>query len=159
MRVHPAFFRLTGAAAFGVVILLTGCAGPGTSAPELSVTLSGRAAVPPNRSTAAGKASFWARPDRTVSGVVETSGMDGTAACICLGSPGQLGPVVIQLVRTSSEGPLAMEGAPVSGASWSVPRSARLSEEHYRAFRTGGTYVNVHSARFPDGEIRAQLKP
>jgi hypothetical protein len=159
MHLHPAFFRFTAAAAFSVMILLAGCAGPGMSAPELPVTLSGAAAVPPNRSTAAGKARFWVRPDRTVSGVVETSGMDGTAACICLGRPGQFGPVVIQLVRTSSEGPLAMEGAPVSGASWSVPRSARLSEEQYRAFLTGGTYVNVHSARFPDGEIRAQLKP
>ncbi len=156
MRISPAFHRLACIAA----IVLSGCAGSGLSAPELQVALSGASEVPPNRSTAAGKASFWVHADRTLNGIVETSGMEATAANLYLGSPGTIGEVmVLQLVRTSSEGSVAMEQAPISGASWSIPRSALLSEEYYRAFLAGELYLNVHSARYPFGEIRGQLKP
>ena len=72
---------------------------------------------------------------------------------------GEIGPLVLELVRTGSEGPVGMERAPVSGAGWSVPRSARFSQEQYNAFVAGQIYLNVHSERYPEGEIRAQLKP
>jgi hypothetical protein len=136
-----------------------GCAGPGAGAPEITVALSGAKEVPPNKSTAAGNARFWVHADRTLNGVVETSGMASTAANLYVGAPGTVGPVVLQLVRTSSEGPVEMEHTNISGASWSVPRGARLDEEHYRAFLAGELYVNVHSDRFREGEIRGQLKP
>jgi hypothetical protein len=138
---------------------LTGCALPGVPTHELRVTLSGADAVPPNKSTAVGKGSFWVHTDRTLNGIVETSGIEGTAAYLSMGRPGEVGPVAVQLVRTSSDGPVAMEHTPVSGASWSMPRSARFNEEQYSAFLAGQIYVNVHSARFPLGEIRGQLRP
>ena len=129
------------------------------SAPELQVALSGAREVPPNSSTAAGKASFWVHADRTVNGIVETGGMTGSAANLYLGAEGEVGPLVLELTNTSAEGPMAMEGAPISGASWSLPRNARLSDEQYRAYLAGQVYLNVHSARFPEGEIRGQLRP
>jgi hypothetical protein len=140
-------------------IAVSGCATTGPSTPEVRVALSGANAIPPNRSTAVGKASFWVHPDRTLSGVLETSGVQGTAAYLSLGGPGKTGPVAVQLVRAGSEGPVEMEQAPISGGSWVVPRSARFSEEHYRAFVAGETHVTVHSPRYPQGEIRGQLKP
>ena len=106
-----------------------------------------------------GKATIWVHADRTLNGILETSGMEATAANLYLGAPGAVGELAVQLVRNSSEGPVAMEQAPVSGASWSVPRGARLSEGYYRAFLAGELYLNVHSARYPLGEIRGQLKP
>jgi hypothetical protein len=138
---------------------VAGCAGAGLSAPEVQVRLSGANEVPPNTSTATGKASFWVHADRTVNGIVETSGLDGTAANLYVGAKGAVGPLAVQLVRTSTEGPVAMEQMPISGASWSVPRSARLDEAQYRAYLAGEMYINVHSARHPDGEIRGQLRP
>lgn len=144
------------AAAFAV---LQGCASSGLSAPEIRLALSGSREIPPNTSTAAGTASFWVHTDRTLNGVVETSGMEGSAANLYLGGAGEIGPLVLELVRTSSDGPVAMENAPVSGASWSIPRSARFSDEEYSAYLAGQIYLNVHSARYPEGEIRGQLRP
>jgi hypothetical protein len=141
------------------IIAAAGCAGPAPRATEIGVTLTGASEVPPNKSTAVGKGSFWVHTDRTLNGVVETSGMEGTSAYIYVGGPGTVGTVAVQLVRTSSEGPAAMEHAPVSGASWSLPRNARFSQEQYEAFLAGQTYVNVHSERYPQGEVRGQLKP
>ena len=129
------------------------------SAPELQLSLNGARQVPPNTSTAAGKASFWVHADRTLNGIVETSGMTGTAANLYLGGAGEVGPLVLELTRTSTDGPMAMEGAPISGASWSLPRNARLSDDQYRAYLAGQVYLNVHSERFPQGEIRGQLSP
>ena len=127
--------------------------------PEVQVALTGASEVPSTASSAAGKGSFWVHPDGTLSGVVETSGMEASAAHLHLGVRGVNGPIVIDLVRTGTDGPIALEHAPISGASWSVPRSVRLGNEEYRAFLAGELYVNVHSAQFPEGEIRGQLLP
>ena len=35
---------------------------------------------------------------------------------------------------------------------------AKLTEEQYTAYKSGNTYLNVHSAKSPGGEVRAQLK-
>lgn len=115
--------------------------------------------VPANRSSAAGKGTFWIHSDRTLNGYIETSGIEATAAHLHLGPPGVNGPIALELERTSSVGPLAMEHLPLSGASWSVPRSARFNEEQYAAFLAGEVYVHVHSSAYPEGEIRGQLKP
>jgi hypothetical protein len=138
---------------------LCACVSSGAGAPEIQVTLKGASEIPPNVSSASGKASFWVHADRTLNGIVETSGIDDTAANLYQAGTGENGPLVFELVRTGSDGLLGMESAPVSAAGWSVPRSARFSEEQYQAFVAGQIYVNVHSARYPDGEIRAQLKP
>ena len=140
-------------------LAIAGCAGSGLSAPEIKVALSAANEVPPSSSTAGGKASFWVHADRTVSGVVETSGMTATAANLYLGAQGTVGPLAVQLLRTSSEGPVEMEQTLISGASWTVPRSARLDDTQYRAYLAGELYINVHSARYPEGEIRGQLTP
>ena len=144
------------ACAFAV---LAGCASTGLSAPEIRVALSGANEVPPNTSTAAGKASFWIHADRTLNGVLETSGIAATAANLYLGDARLIGPLVLELVSTGTDGTVAMDNAPVSGAGWIIPRSARFSEEHYQAYMAGEIYLNVHSARYPDGEIRGQLRP
>jgi len=35
---------------------------------------------------------------------------------------------------------------------------AKMNADQMKAFKAGDTYVNVHSAANPGGEIRAQLK-
>ena len=153
------FLLFSSLAASAVVLTSSGCAGIGVAAREVEVVLRGASEVPANRSAAAGKGTFWVHSDRTLNGYVETSGIEATAAHLHLGLPGISGPVALELERTSNVGPLAMEHLPLSGANWSVPRSARFNEEQYAAFLAGEIYVHVHSASYPDGEIRGQLRP
>lgn len=153
-------FSLLGCSVLMLVGLgAAGCAGIGVPAQEINVSLSGGSEVPPNRSAATGKGTFWVHTDRTLNGFIETSGMEASAAHLHLGAAGANGAVVLELVRTSNAGPIAMEHFPISGASWSVSRSARLDEEQYAAFIAGEIYVHVHSASYPEGEIRGQLRP
>jgi hypothetical protein len=80
---------------------------------------------------------------RKISGVVVTTGVVGTQAHIHSGSPGVPGPVEIPLT-----------GGPTV---WTVPDGAVLTLDQLAKFNAGLLYYNIHSAKFPGGEIRGQL--
>jgi len=84
--------------------------------------------------------------DKSVSGSVKTTGIDGTMAHIHVGAPGEAGPPIITLTKGDN-------------GVWSVPAGAKLSDEQYQSYKSGNLYVNVHSAAHKGGEIRGQLKP
>lgn len=113
---------------------------------EINVTLTGAQETPPVTTTASGSAVFTIGDDKTVSGSVKTTGMDGTAAHIHVGAAGTSGPPVITLTKG---------GAGV----WNVPPGAKLDDSQYQKFKSGGLYVNVHSAAHKGGEIRGQIEP
>ena len=71
--------------------------------------------------------------------------MTTVAAHIHIGAAGVNGPIIVPLANTAVD-------------VWSVPANTRLSADHYAAFKRGELYVNAHSAQFPGGEIRAQLR-
>jgi predicted small secreted protein len=110
------------------------------------VQLTGAQEVPPVKSEAKGSAEIKVASDRTVSGSVTTSGVNGVAAHIHQGATGRNGPVIIPLTKKG-------DGA------WAVPAGAKLTEAQYEAYKAGDLYVNVHSPSHKGGEIRAQLKP
>lgn len=110
----------------------------------MSILLSGAAEVPPVTTSAKGSGQITVRPDHTVSGSIKVSGLVPTMAHIHQGAVGKNGPPIITLTQTASD-------------SFAVPAGARLSDAQYTLFSTGELYVNVHSAQYPNGEIRAQL--
>jgi hypothetical protein len=131
------------AAAIAAVLAL----GIGTAvAGDVSVKLSGDQEVPPTPSTATGSGTITVKDDKSVSGSVKTTGLEGTAAHIHLAEPGKNGPPIITLTKGE-------------GGAWSVPPDSKLTDEQYAAFKAGNLYVNIHSAAHKPGEIRAQLKP
>lgn len=111
----------------------------------VTAELTGGKEVPPVSTQAYGKSTIKVARDRTVSGSVIVFDMKPTSAHIHWGAMNQDGPVIIPLNR-------------VSDSVFSVPPKARLTEEQYARFREGNLYINVHSDRFPTGEIRAQMK-
>lgn len=151
--------RLGQAIGIGILaVTLSGCqhadaqsqeqaaAGNGTMGNGATVMLSGQQQVPPVSSSAAGTAMIEVAPDRTVSGKVTYSGVDATAAHIHQGSRGSNGPPILPLTKASD-------------STFVVPRNARLTEEQYEQYKKGNLYVNIHSQRYPGGELRAQLQP
>jgi predicted small secreted protein len=110
------------------------------------VTLTGAHEVPAVKTDAKGTADIKVAADRTVSGSVSTTGINGVAAHIHQGASGRNGPVIVPLTKGSD-------------GSWSVPSGAKLTAAQYEAYKAGDLYVNVHSAAHKGGEIRAQLKP
>ena len=110
------------------------------------VTLTGAQEVPANTSMATGSSAIRVAHDRSVSGGVRYTGMVATVAHIHEAPVGANGPVIVPLVKTS-------------GDMFVVPAGAMLTPSQYASYQAGNLYVNVHSAAYPAGEIRAQLKP
>ncbi len=113
---------------------------------DVKVNLTGAEETPPVTTTASGIATISIGADKSVSGTIKTTGIDGTVAHIHVGALGQAGPPIITLTKSAD-------------GVWSVPAGSRLTDEQYADFKSGQLYVNVHSAEHKSGEIRGQLKP
>ena len=143
-------FCTTIATAFAIGLLIFG--GCSTTASEsgggggVKVKLTGDEEVPPVKTAASGAGSFNISSDKSVSGSITTTGVEGTAAHIHEGPAGKNGPVIVPLTKGANN-------------TWSVAPGAKLTESQYQSYKAGNLYVNVHSAANKGGEIRAQLKP
>jgi len=132
-------------------IIVTGCA----TVPKGQTVLNGAQVVPPVDTKAEGRSDITVRKSKCaasssdcpwVSGSVTVTGMVGTAAHIHQGAVGQNGPVVLPLVK-------------ISDNTWQVPASTEIPEAAYANYLSGNYYIQVHSEKYPNGEIRGQLKP
>jgi hypothetical protein len=110
------------------------------------VELSGSNEVPAVSTGASGTAWLDVKDDCRVSGRLQVSDMKPTAAHIHTGGPGENGPVAVGFER-------------VSATEFRLPDGANLNQAQCRAFKAGRTYVNVHSAQHPGGEVRGQIQP
>ena len=111
-----------------------------------SITLSGANEVPPVSSSAAGSGTVTIKDDGSVSAKITVSGMTATAAHIHMAAAGANGPVIVPFTKTGDN-------------TFEAAAGAKMSPEQLAASKAGNTYVNVHTAANPGGEIRAQLKP
>jgi CHRD domain len=109
------------------------------------IALSGSNEVPPNGSAASGTGTVTINPDRSVTATITVTDMTATASHIHEGAAGANGPVIVPFAKTGDNTFAAAEGA-------------KLTESQYASYKAGNLYVNVHSAKNPGGEIRAQLK-
>jgi len=110
------------------------------------VTLSGSNEVPPVTTTASGTGTVTVGDDRSVKANVTVTGMTATASHIHEGAAGSNGPVIVPFTKTGDN-------------TFAAPEGAKLTEAQYASYKAGNLYVNVHSAKSPGGEVRAQLKP
>ncbi|MGK5009829.1 CHRD domain-containing protein [Janthinobacterium sp. MDB2-8] len=110
------------------------------------VTLTGAQEVPANTSTASGSSTIRVAHDLSITGGVRYTGMLATVAHLHEAPTGANGPVILPLLQTGA-------------GMFAVPDGAMLTPPQYASYQAGKLYVNVHSAAYPAGEIRAQLKP
>ena len=136
------------AAALALVLVAAACAHHGHQRMrhDARQSLSGANEVPPNTSTATGIGSIRISGDGSVTGNITVSGMTATAAHIHEAPPGKNGPVIVPFAKTADN-----TFAPTAGP--------KLTDAQYASYFAGNLYINVHSAAYPGGEIRAQLSP
>lgn len=117
------------------------------SAKDAKLSLTGDQEVPAVTTNAKGEGHIKVADDKSVSGKVTTTGLEGTMGHIHEGkAPGENGPPIITLEKGKD-------------GSWTVPKGSKLTDEQYEAYKAGKLYVNIHSAEHKGGEIRAPLKP
>jgi CHRD domain len=113
---------------------------------DVKVNLSGAEETPPVTTSATGQGTIKIAKDKSVSGSIKTTGIEGMAAHIHVGAKGEAGPPIITLTKGAD-------------GVWSVPAGAKLTDEQLADFKSGKLYVNVHSDQHKPGEIRGQLQP
>ena len=102
--------------------------------------------VPANTSAATGMGVLSVNPlTRAASASITLTGMTATAAHIHLGASGVNGPIIISLVSGSA-------------GVFSSPADTVLTADQFKAYKQGNLYFNAHSAAFPGGEIRGQIR-
>jgi len=109
------------------------------------IALSGNNEVPPVATSASGSGTVTIKEDRTVAVHIMVTGMTATAAHIHEAPAGANGPVIVPFTKTGDN-------------MFDAPAGAKLTDAQYAAYKAGNLYVNVHSAKNPGGEVRAQLK-
>ena len=129
-----------------VVAMLLGASFGLANAADVKVTLTGDQEVPAVTTDAKATGKITVKGDKSVSGKITATGIEGTMAHIHMAAPGKNGPPIITLEKGAD-------------GTWTVPEGSKLTDDQYAAFKAGNLYVNVHSADHKGGEIRTQLKP
>ena len=125
--------------------------------------LSGSAVVPKVKTTAKGMATFEAemggkelKYKLTVKDIENV-----TAAHIHIAKKGKNGPPVAGLFAgPKKEGKFsgALGEGTITDKDLVGPMAGKTVEDLIKALRSGELYVNVHTDKYPDGELRGQIK-
>ena len=128
----------------GAAGLLASCQTMNAMTGGENVSLTGASEVPAV-STTASASGYVNVSNCAVSAKITTTGFAPTAAHIHEGAAGSNGPVIVPFTKTSDN-------------TFEAPAGAKFTDAQCASYKAGRTYVNVHSAAHPGGEIRAQLK-
>ncbi len=125
--------------------------------------LSGQDEVPKTESTATGEAEFTIPANDTIKYRVNVTGIsNATMAHIHMGKAGENGDPVVDLLNTPTSKDkdtaygMIFRGN-ISDSSLKGALQGKTLDDLAAAMDSGDTYVNVHTAENPDGEIRGQI--
>lgn len=124
--------------------------------------LSGQNEVPPVQSNATGLAEFTPPVNDTIKYRINITGISSaTGAHIYSGQAGDNGEVIADLLTDTSKNKDVSYGMTIRGnlsdTSLKGPMEGKTLEDLVAAMDSGETYVNIHTAQQPDGEIRGQI--
>ncbi|HTR44338.1 MAG TPA: CHRD domain-containing protein [Thermodesulfovibrionales bacterium] len=123
--------------------------------------LSGAEVVPPVQTKAKGEATFELRKDgKELYYTIKASDIEGiSAAHIHKGKKGESGPplALLHVTKNAAKMNEVVAKGEIEKKDLMTSLSAKSVADLLKEIETGDTYVNVHSAKFPDGEIRGQI--
>ena len=125
--------------------------------------LSGKEVVPVVKTTAKGMATFKPEMDgKTLHYSLTVDGIENvTAAHIHIGKKGKNGPPVAGLFAgPKKEGMFSgtLGEGTITEKDLVGPMAGKTVEDLIKALHAGELYVNVHTVKYPDGELRGQIK-
>lgn len=117
--------------------------------------------VPTSEVSSNGYASFHINNDgQSMSFVLWLNEItDPVAAHIHLGIVHNNGPVVVPLFSGKNVGPFSgmLSSGTITAKDLDGPLKGKTMDDLFAAMKSGGTYVNVHTAKNPGGETRGQI--
>jgi|SoiMethySBSTD1v2_1073268.scaffolds.fasta_scaffold473395_2 hypothetical protein len=127
---------------------------------KFTAQLSGDQQVPPIKTSASGMAWFKPMKD-SVAFEVNVSDIQGvTLAHIHAGKQGEKGPPIVPLFKSDPiPGPITgvLAKGNFTADKFQGPMAGKPLSELITAMQNGQTYVNIHTQKNPDGEIRGQI--
>jgi hypothetical protein len=147
---NRSLFLRTACAAALVATAVAGCAsmrGASGSQETYQATLSGSQEVPPATTAGTGTADVrYNANNQMLSWSVTHSGLTGPVTAAHIHGPAGPGANAGVLIPFTNVG-----GATITG-------EAKITPEQLAQLTSGQWYVNLHTARYPGGEIRGQLR-
>jgi hypothetical protein len=128
-----------------------------TSTPH-KATLNGKQEKPTTTSKATGTATFTvATNNKSIKYTLKASKLSGSAqaAHVHFGKAGVAGPVIINICAKPCK--LPKSGTLTSKQFAKAPGVSNFAAA-VKALKNGQTYVNIHTKKYPAGEIRGQIK-
>jgi len=136
-------------AAITAIALVTGAMQSENAATRFEFTLSGAEEVPPNSSTGTGTAKVMIVGDK-LRVDVSFEGLTGPLTGAHIHGPAETGEdadVILNIIP----------GVHPAGTGSPLRAMFDITDEQKEMIRSGLTYLNLHTAEFPGGEIRGQV--
>lgn len=126
---------------------------------KFNAKLSGQQEVPPVQTTASGMAWFKPMQDKVWFKLNVTDMQGVTQAHIHTGKQGENGPVVVTLYKSATPQPIngKLAYGNITTTLLEGPMKGKQISDLATAMSNGSTYVNVHTEKYPNGEIRGQI--
>jgi CHRD domain len=125
--------------------------------PTIMIDLTGDEEVPPVQTEATGVAEIIPMGPDSIAYSVNTTNIEGaTAGHIHFGKAGENGPIVVTLFKYDSPMNQVSENGTITADKLEGPLAGKQISDLATAGANGTLYVNIHTEKNPNGEIRGQ---
>jgi CHRD domain len=124
--------------------------------PKFVINLTGSEEVPPVQTEATGVVEISPASD-SIGYTINATDIEGaTAGHVHLGKKGENGPIVVTLFKYDSPMNEVLENGTITGDELEGPMAGKQIFDLAAAGGNGSLYINIHTERNPNGEIRGQ---
>lgn len=132
----------------------------GQGVPKFLIKLTGREEVPPVQTNAIGTAeiSAFSVAEDSISFNINVANITGvTAGHTHLGKPGENGPIVVTFFKYDPPKNNVSETGSITEDMLEGPMKGKKLSDLALAGANGSLYINIHTEKNPNGEIRGQV--